>query len=191
MTERSASIDDLLYHDEEPAPRARRHPSGVRQWVKPLLVAAAATAVTVFGLRMFSVEISMVAVFAGYLALLALRRLVAAVDPPPPPATRVRHDDGTYNWAERDALRNAVNRWETVLARAQSDRDLFNRAVLPALCELVDERLRQRHGLTRASDPDRARALLTDPLWKFLANPATRKPKPDEIAAVVAQLEKL
>ncbi len=61
----------------------------------------------------------------------------------------------------------------------------------PLIADLVDERLRQRHGLTRDGDPERARALLGDPLWKLLEKPVKRTPAPRELAAIVAQLEKL
>ncbi|WP_460913745.1 hypothetical protein [Plantactinospora veratri] len=59
------------------------------------------------------------------------------------------------------------------------------------LAELVDELLRQRHGVTRASDPERARGLLGEPLWNFLDTPPKRTPAPRDLAAIVAQLEKL
>ncbi|MEV0605117.1 hypothetical protein AB0I61_01910 [Polymorphospora rubra] len=183
------SIDDLLQHEEEPARRSRRDRSGLRRWLRTVAIAAACTAVTAFGLRLFGLAVPLVAVFAGFLALLVLRRVTAGLVPPAPVGPPVRPDDGTYNWSAQDALQSAVSRWETALARAQNDPERFNRVVLPALGELVDERLRQRHGFTRATDPERARALLTDPLWNLLNTPARRKPRPADIAAAVAQLE--
>ncbi|MEV0727835.1 hypothetical protein [Polymorphospora sp. NPDC050346] len=185
-----ASIDDLLQHEEEPPPRLRRDRSGLRLWLRTVAIAAACTAVTLFGLRLFGFAVPMVAVFAGFLALLVLRQVTARLAPPAPVRPLLREDDGAYNWSAQDALQTAVGRWETVLARAQNDPERFNQVVLPALGELVDERLRQRHGFTRATDPERARALLTDPLWKLLTTPARRKPRPADIAAAVAQLEK-
>ncbi len=89
MTEPSASIEDLLGHEEEPASRARRQRGGTAWWVWTVLGAAALTAVTIFGLRLFGIGVSGLAVFVGYLALLMLRRisgqlLVAAARPVPP-----------------------------------------------------------------------------------------------------------
>lgn len=197
MSERgeNASIFDLLEHEEEPTRKAARERTGAGWWVRSALIAATLTAVTVFALRLFAVGVSWPAVFAGFFALLLLRRLTAGVAPPPPPRANAHRshgtDEGLYHWGGQDALRGAVNRWERMLAGAQNDGGLFARTVLPPLGELVDERLRQRHGLTRASDPARARALLGDPLWEFLTNPAKRSPTPRDCAAIVAKLESL
>jgi hypothetical protein len=195
MIDPTASIDDLLQHEEEAPAKATRRSSAAGWWVRTGLIAAALTAVTVFGLRLFGVAVSVPAILAGYLALLALRRVTAQVAPPPPPRRHAYRDtgddDGMYHWGERDALRSAVHRWELALGRADGDRGRFAQAVLPAIGELVDERLRQRYGLTRDSDPDRARALLGDPLWNFLTAPARRSPQPRDCAAIIAQLEKL
>jgi hypothetical protein len=84
-----------------------------------------------------------------------------------------------------------VHRWEAKLGWSQGEPERFDRAVLPVLGELVDELLRQRRGFTRSTDPARARALLGEPLWKFLDTPTKRTPPPRDLAAFVAQLEKL
>jgi hypothetical protein len=197
MSERSenASIYDLLVHEEEPPRKAARERTGAGWWVRTALIAAALTAVTVVALRLFAAGVAWPAVFAGFFALLSLRRVTAVVAPPPPPRANTHRshgtDEGLYHWGGQDALRGAVKRWERMLAGAQNDGVRFARTVLPPLGELVDERLRQRHGLTRASDPARARALMGDPLWQFLANPAKRGPAPRDLAAIVAKLESL
>jgi hypothetical protein len=59
------------------------------------------------------------------------------------------------------------------------------------LGELADERLRIHHGITRASDPRRARALLGEPLWLALADPGRRPPRQRDLAAYVETLERL
>ncbi|MFD0594521.1 hypothetical protein ACFQZ4_20545 [Catellatospora coxensis] len=56
---------------------------------------------------------------------------------------------------------------------------------------MVDERLRQRHGVNRATEPERARRLLGDPLWTLLTVPAKRPPSPRELDVIVNALEKL
>nr|BFE76467.1 hypothetical protein GCM10020092_097680 [Actinoplanes digitatis] len=58
-----------------------------------------------------------------------------------------------------------MRRWERQLDWSQSDAEKFSRNVLPVLAELADERLRLKHGITRSSDPRRARELLGEPLW--------------------------
>lgn len=195
----SASIDDLLRHEEHPAqhpPRPTRWQTGAGWWTKTSLQAAALAAVTVAGLRLFTIGVPWLAVFAGYFALFLLRRVTARLASAPPPRIRAHrshntNDQSLYAWDTRDALRGAIRRWEIKLSWSQGERDRFASGVLPALRELVDERLRQRHGYTRATDPDRARDLLGEHLWSFLDTPAHRPPSPREIAAVVAEMEKV
>ena len=90
-----------------------------------------------------------------------------------------------------DTLRIAVRRWEQQLDWSHNDGERFSRIVLPALTELADERLRLRHGVSRASDPRRARELMGEPLWQVLHDPGRRPPKAREMSAVVDALEKI
>ncbi|MFY1673120.1 hypothetical protein ACN27G_24675 [Plantactinospora sp. WMMB334] len=195
MSGSSTSIYDLLQDEEEeqqPAPARRR--AGVAGWLRLGLAAAGLTAAVVLGLRMAGVGVSPAAVFAGFLALLLLRRLGRSLVPPPPATIRPLRggeEDGHYNWNVGDALGSSVYRWEAKLTWSQGEPERFARSVLPVLGELVDELLRQRHGVTRAGDPGRARALLGDALWSFLDKPPKRTPAPRDLAAIVAQLEKL
>ncbi|MFK3981076.1 hypothetical protein ACI2K4_11945 [Micromonospora sp. NPDC050397] len=200
MSERTASIDDLLAtggtfgHEEPEEPRAPRRRFRLGWWIWTALTAAGFTAVTVVGLRMFGLGISVPAAFAGWLALLLLRRATGQVAPPARRTPRPLHpsgqDDGMYNFEALDALRGVVDRWESKLILSDA-RARYAQGVHPDLTELVDERLRQRHGLTRAGEPDRARALLGEQVWKFLHDPPKRTPAPRDLAAIVAQLEKL
>ncbi|GAA3772145.1 hypothetical protein GCM10022225_69350 [Plantactinospora mayteni] len=197
MSGSSASIFDLLQDEEEQQPTAVRRRGRVAGWLRLGLAAAGLAAAVVLGLRMVGVGVSVAAVFAGFLALLLLRRLARTLAPPPPVPIRLRRpadhgeEDGSYNWTVRDALGSSVNRWEAKLSWSQGEPERFARAVLPVLGELVDELLRQRHGVTRATDPERARALLGEPLWNFLDTPPKRTPAPRDLAAIVATLEKL
>jgi hypothetical protein len=191
-----ASIDDLLRHEDEPPPKPARARTGGGWWISVLLMAAGFAAVAVLGLRLLEVELPIPLAYGGCLALLLLRRVVAMVAPPPQPRVRALRvageEDGTYNWlAEQDALRVAVNRWETRLNWSETNRERFRTSTLPLLAEMVAERLRQRHGVTMATDPDRARALLGDPLWNLLTTHAKRPPAPRDLAASVSHLEKL
>ncbi|MDG4789764.1 hypothetical protein O7626_28215 [Micromonospora sp. WMMD1102] len=197
MSGSSASIFDLL-QDEEEQPRAAPARRGVGGWLRLGLAAAGLAAAVVLGLRMVGVAVSPAAVFAGFVALLLLRRLTLALVPPPPLPLRLRRPaqergepDGHYDWTVRDALGSSVGRWETKLTWSQGEPARFAKAVLPVLAELVDELLRQRHGVTRAGDPVRSRALLGEPLWNFLESPPKRTPAPRDLAAIVATLEKL
>lgn len=191
MSDANASIDDLLRHEEEPPPEPARPAGGVSWWVATVFIAAALAAVAVFGVRLLGYDLPAPLAFAGCLALLMLRRAVRAAAAPPPAAPQVRlpsgEEAGEYNWAAgEDGLNAAVRRWEQHLAKPERT----GRAP-STLAQVVDERLRQRHGLTMTSDPDRARALLGDPLWMLLTRPPKRMPPPRDVAAALSHLEKL
>jgi hypothetical protein len=131
--------------------------------------------------------------FSVTLALLVLRRIVRQVAPRlrEPEVLPSREDDWQRAGSVADGAVAAAARWDTRLSWTESDPDRFGRTVAPMLAELVDERLRQRHGITRATDPQRARELLGDPLWTLLVTPVTRSLTPRELAALVAQMEAL
>ena len=59
------------------------------------------------------------------------------------------------------------------------------------LGDLVDERLRQRHGITRASDPRRARTLLGEHVWNLTSAPVARVPSPRDVHQLVQRMESL
>ncbi|MFJ8834433.1 MULTISPECIES: hypothetical protein [Micromonospora] len=182
---------------EEPAGEAER-PSGggrARALLRTAAVTAAVVVVIVVGLRAVGLKVPIWIIVAGVLAVLAVRRVTTALSPPPPPRAGARapagEEPGTWNWSARDALRTAINGWERPLDWSADNRERFTERILPRLGELADERLRQRHGVTRESDPARARALLGEPLWTFLATPVRRTPSPRDLAAIVAELEKI
>ena len=192
----STSIDDLLSFEEELAEPAGAPRSGRVRWVlRTLAVTAAIVVVVVVALRAVGLQLSLGIIVAGVLALLAVRRVTSALSPPPPPRAGGRapagEEPGLWNWAARDALRAAINGWERPLDWCAGNPQRFTERVLPRLGELADERLRQRHGITRESDPARARTLLGETLWTFLSTPSRRPPSPRELAAIVAEQEKL
>ncbi|BCB81551.1 hypothetical protein GCM10022251_16900 [Phytohabitans flavus] len=198
MSDGVTSIDDLLGHEEEAPQRQKQAASGgAGWWIRTLLIAGGLAAVAVFGMRMGGLTLSIPLAFAGCLALLMLRRVVALVAPPPLVKLGLRRvvgeEDGTYNWtASQDALRLAVHRWEVPLGWSRrEDLDRYLRTVPKMLRELADERLRQRHGLTIASDPEKARVLLGEELWKLLVTPVKRPPAVHVMAAAASRLEKL
>ncbi|PZG15465.1 hypothetical protein C1I95_19580 [Micromonospora craterilacus] len=197
MTERQrgASIDDLLsFEDERPVQPGRRQNGPLRTVANVLGVAAAVTVVAVAGLRVVGLRVSLLVLVAAVLTLLVVRRIVAALAPSRTRAgvpSRGGEEDGTYNWAARDALRTAINGWELPLDWSKTNPERFTGVVLPRLVELADERLRLKHGVTREADPTRARALLGDRLWTFLETPPRRTPSPRDLAVIVAELEKI
>jgi hypothetical protein len=189
-------IEDLFsYSDERPVTVHTRARPRVR-WYTAVLAAAAATALTYFLLRASELTASLPVLFAAFLALALLYRMVSSVAVPRRPDRSARpaaggEEPGHYNWTGGDGLRRAVARWERVLAWSTEDAKRFHRLTVPALRELADERLRQRHNVTIASDGQRARELLGDQLWTLLTAPPKRAPKPRQFASLVTRLEEL
>jgi hypothetical protein len=194
MTERGerVSLDQLFTEwDQAPAERPRRwYP-----WLRDLVVALGIGGAVYAVLRVFGF-VSPYPVLAGAaLALLLLRRALMAVpvaDSPAAmhsPAWGVTDDDARF--APSDGVVRAVQRWEARFGWTERDHLRYASAVRPRLHELVDERLRQRHGLTLRADPTRARALIGDPLWTFLHEPVERTPTQREVAAIVGEMEKI
>jgi hypothetical protein len=193
----AGGLDDLFTFTAEPAPAPEpesERPDSRAGWlIRNALLIVIATVVTVAGFRLAGVRLPILMIVAFFVALRLLMLAVSEVAPPPPPhaATRRGEESAEYHWTGTDSLRTAVRRWEHRLDWSQSDADRFSRNVLPVLAELTDERLRLRHGLTRASDPRRARELVGEPLWLTLSEPGRRPPKRADLATFVEALERL
>jgi hypothetical protein len=189
------SLDELFSARDEPM--AEEAEPAVKKRSKLLWVVlngalvAAATTVTMAALRAGDLSISVVVVAAAFIGLRLILLAVSWVKPPPLPKRRTGGAGRGAEGPGADALRAAVRRWELNLDRAHADPDLYSRNVLPVLAELTDERLRLRHGITRATDPRRARELLGDPLWAALHDPGRRTPKARELETYVDALERL
>lgn len=185
-----ASLEELLRHEED-FPGHAEWVSGVRWWLRNLFVAAGLTTLTVLGLRLYGIGVSVVAVFTAVLTLLLLRRVTAQLAPPQVSRRPlVVAPDGDYH-NEQDGVRSEVSRWERKLHWSHGEPERFVRAMRPLLADLVDERLRQHHGITRASNPTRARAMLGEPLWALLHGRVSRTPTQREVAEILARLESL
>jgi hypothetical protein len=190
------SLDELFGARDEPvieepveAPVAR--PKSRALWVlRNVLLVAAATTVTVAALRAGGLHAPLILIIAAFIGLRLILLAVSEVAPPPLPKRR-GGGSGPSSGPASDALRAAVRRWERTLDRANADPDLYSRNVLPVLAEMADERLRLRHGITRASDPRRARELLGDPTWEALHDTGRRAGKTRELEALVDALERL
>ncbi|MEU4245268.1 hypothetical protein [Actinoplanes sp. NPDC026619] len=175
---------------EEVAEPVAKPKSRVWWFVRQALLIAGATVVTIAALRAGGLHISVLLVVAFFIGLRAVLWAVSEVAPPALPKRR-RGSDRVDDGRALDSLRAAVRRWERNLDRAHEDADLYARNVLPVLAELADERLRLRHGITRASDPKRARELLGDPLWAAMHDRGRRTAKTRELETYVDALERL
>jgi len=195
VTDRDGGLDSLFsFADDQAAAQEATAPEKKRSTTLRLVgnavLIAAATTVTVAGLRAAGLSTSILLIVAAFTGLRLIMSAVSQVAAPRLPKRRSGAGAGPSTGPGVDALRTAVRRWEQNLSRAQADPDLYSRNVLPVLAELTDERLRLRHGITRASDPRRARELLGDSVWAALHQPG-RSPKAREIEVLVDALERL
>jgi hypothetical protein len=197
-----ASIDDLLGGPVVEEPETMRVAPPVRprgpvaraaSWLFwSLLIAGLASAVVFVVAYAFGYTLPYLLLLAGFFALVALRRSLTAVAAPQViVGARPELPEDPDLAPPPDGLNLALGRWERRLSWARRDPDRYAKMVRPRLAEIADERLRQRHGITRGSDPQRAREIMGEHLWTFLVSPSARTPNPRELAAVVKDMEKL
>lgn len=193
------SLDDLLGYEEEKPTSHRLRPT--RSLLRTLLLAAIGAFAGYGLLRLLGFVAPIPLLFGVLLTLLLVRQVLRELRVAPVPET-LRHRPSqrpvldppdTGDDVLRDGLELASNAWYTRLAWLHGRRDprQFVRSVQPRLVALIDERLRLRHGVTLASDPQRARQLLGEALWTFVSEPVSRNPSPRELAALVRQVEEL
>lgn len=88
-----------------------------------------------------------------------------------------------------------VSDWQDRLSWGQQDAGRFESGVRPGLVRLADERLWQRHAITRASHPERARQLMGERLWNLATESAPTGGRQRSVAMtltdLVADLERL
>ena len=196
-----STLDELLsVGDEEPGPEpVRRRTDTVWWWLAKALLWSLAVALPIWGILRLSgiavpypllVMLSLVArTMRALLRWVGVRRLPDTLIRPS--AELVSADQADV--IRRDGLAMATRRWETRLSfvRQHGTKGEFARTVQPKLVELVDERLRLRHGLVRGADPARARAVLGEALWRFVTTPARKSPSPGEIAGLISLMEEI
>jgi hypothetical protein len=192
-TPEQVTLHELLTYSDVPTemPEPTR-----RWWLADLVISAVVAGGAYVVIRVTGFETPLPVLFAIVLTVMLLRRAIRAVPAtPPPPATRSElwgvADDGADRSPPADGVVRAVQRWESRFGWTERDPSRYKSAVQPRLYELVDERLRQRHGITMRSDPDRARALIGEQLWTFLHARVARTPNAREMAAVVDEMEKI
>jgi len=186
------SLEDLFSGDPD-APVSPRDRPGFVRVISLLAWSAILTTLVYVGLRALELETPLVVLLAAAMVLVGTWRLAGRVRAPL--ASRHAGRFGARFAEERehlpDGLMQAIARWDTMMDWSHTDASRFNRKVLPRLAEVVDERLRQRHGVDRAADPVRAKAVLGDPLWTFVTMPSRRPPHPRELEQIVSALERL
>lgn len=183
-----ASIDELFSGGaEEPAVRP---PSKSRTVViRTVLVSGCLTGLLWAALRIGGLATPIPFLFLIAFAVVLLLTFASGVRPPRPPRTAGRHVN-TDDLAA-DGLLHVVKRWQNRLDWCHADAAAFNRKIQPQLLELVDERLRQRHGVVRTREPQLAARIVGEPLTTFLTTPVRRPPSPRELALLIDQMEKI
>lgn len=182
------SLDDLLNRGDAEGGESPAQPlSRWLLWALPTAAVLAGALVLVVGGIGYRLWYPLAV--AGVLSLMVLARAVTGLrvattgdpdlDVPGPDPER---SDGGFA--------HAVRRWQTRLAWDRAGLWRSSRPLRPDLVELVDERLRQRRGFTLAGDPVRARAVVGEPLWSYLADPG-RTPPPRELELLVAEMERI
>jgi hypothetical protein len=208
MPDREPAVDlnELM---EVAAERGERQPTRAfspRWWVRRLLAALIVAGGVWSVLYALRVGLSFPLIVVTVLAVMVVRAALAQVadDPLPTEVTGeglalTVADDGLsgpmeglrHSVAPTDGMRYAVGRWDDRLNWGDRDATRFAGIVVPRLAELVDERLRQRHGLSMAGDPARARDLLGEDLWRFLHSPPVKGVTPRDVATMIAKVEEL
>jgi hypothetical protein len=191
-----SSLDDLLsYPEEEPSPHRARRRSRYRWLIAPVLISAVGAVVGGGILRLMGLGAPYTLIFMVLLVVQLLRRTLAWIAPARVPASLLHpvESAGRVGETAADGLYLATARWDTRLSwvRLQHDPAQFARTVQPRIVQLLDERLRLRHGVRRETEPDRARELLGDALWTFATRPVARSMTPRELAALITQMEAL
>lgn len=184
-------LDDLLSYDDKPRIRDRwRWPARL---IRTAILCAVASALLWEFLRLHGVGVPYVLLMTVVLAGGAMYQLLRWLSPPRIPETlrdtqvaptreRIRDSDGVFR---------AVRRWAARMDWTEDNLGRFAHVVQPAIADVVDERLRLRHGVVRSAEPDRARELCGPELFAFITKPVTRRLSPNELAAVVAAMEAL
>jgi hypothetical protein len=189
-----ADLDDLFsYEESEPSgpPRADRRP-----WMAiAALQTFAVSAVVYTGFRAFDLAPPYLLVAAVCAGLVLLRQAVLFTREPRWQRTRdlVRGPAGELAEAREDGdgMLNAIGRWDRRLDWGATTGERFTSAVSRRIGEMADERLRQRHALTRESDPVRARELLGEEAWALVHGQVGGSPPPALVARAVARIEAL
>lgn len=192
-------------------PRPVRRPSrpfDTRWWVRRLFVAVALTTVGWGVLWVARYSVSYPLVLLSIVAVQVMREMLQQVHADDLPAVvtgrglePVRTPEGARAGGERrelrdavpsgDGIRLAVAKWDDRFVWGERDPNRFAAVVVPRFTDLVDARLRQRHGITLAGAPEQARALIGEELWQLLHYTPSRVPSPQDIASIVAKVEAL
>jgi hypothetical protein len=205
MADRNVGLDELF--DVAPAPKEKApiRPFGARWWLRRAIAALIVSAGVFVVFYVIRVGLPFLLIVATVLAIMVVHGALVLVHDNPLPAevtgrgAEVTVDDHRHgpltglrhSVAPTDGVRYAINRWDDRLSWGERDGARFAAIVLPRLADLIDERLRQRHGFTAKSDPERARAILGEDVWRLMTQPGPRAAAPRDVASIIAVVEGL
>jgi hypothetical protein len=193
-------LDELLRFDDITAPLPDRTQEGRKPWVlRSVLEAFVVSAVVYTAFHVVNLAPPYALIVAVCVGAVLVRQATRATSERSWQRTAdlVRPLDGPFGISpggadsDNDGMLSAVHRWDRRLEWGTTGAQRFCSSVAPRLGELADERLRQRHGITRAVDPVRARRLLGEELWTLLHGRRDRVPTAREVAKALSRLESL
>ncbi|HEY1488984.1 MAG TPA: hypothetical protein VGF84_22950 [Micromonosporaceae bacterium] len=183
-------LDDLLTYDDG-ARQGRGLGLGTRGALIPIAVVAISLAAWSFS-HWLGVGTPFLLIFAVVAALAVVQQVIRVLDIRRiPPTLRDNPPVVETTQPAPDGIRIASRSWNQRLEYAQDDANHFARMIQPAFQEIIDERIRLAHGVTRSNDPDAYRQILGPELSRFLTEPLPRRMTPQMIATLVAQMEAL
>jgi hypothetical protein len=182
-------LDDMLGYDDDQGTRKRKSPA--RRIAMALLAIAVGSFILNVILHVTGVGAPYLLIVATVTCLVILRGVIVALAVQEVPRTLRDRPQPRATMSAHDGVRDQAARWESRLEWTRGDLRRFGVVVQPAMTDLVDERLRLHHGVSRQAQPERASALMGKDLWKFIHEPVARSLNPKEMAALVAQMEAL
>jgi hypothetical protein len=187
----SSGFDELFTEDDEVVVRA----SGRRPWLlRAVLPAFAVTAVAYTLSHAIGVAPPLLLLLAMVLGAFLIREAAASGREPGWRRARDVVRPLSPNVASQleppDGVLAAVSVWDRRLERASAAPRHAAVLLMTHLGDVADERVRQRYGVTRATDPARVRAVLGEGTTAVLGGTG-RPPTDAELNAVVSRLEAL
>lgn len=157
--------------------------------IRSLFIAAAIAGLVYLYLRAAEYEIpywqlALIAIAIVYLSRLVANQRNPVVDPGVPPNMSAL--------AEPATVRPSVADWERLLAYIEKYPDLYHEtATQSKLWRITADRLRIKHHINLADDPDGAREFIGQPLFDFLHRPLDTCPTKAEFDYFLTQIEKI
>lgn len=121
------------------------------------------------------------------IAVVASWRLLVAATPPVDlaGAPAVEAESASVEFESLSGLEHSLS-WGSV------DVERYEARVRPQLVRLAEDRLRQRHGVDLAGQPEAARRIVGEPLWELMTGgPSPRPPNLARLAGLLAEIERM